>query len=254
LGNTKIIQSLDRALSILELFKLRPKELSVTEISNELQLSKSTAFGLINTLAARGYLHQNPNTQKYSLGMSLLALGEIVHKNQIITEKAKPYLEKLVEMFNETVHLAIGEGESVIYIDKIEGNKTIFINSRIGFKNPMYSTGVGKCLLAYSDREKRNDIISRMQNMIAYTENTITDKRRLAEELDLVKKQGYAVDNEEFEKGLYCLAVPILDKFGQSIAAISVSGPTATMKNYDIHQVVDEMKSTASQITKELKQ
>ncbi len=252
MGNTRTIQSLDRAINILELFRIGPKELSVTEISNELQISKSTVFGLINTLANRGYLHQNPNTQKYSLGLSLLELGGLVQRNNIILEKAKPFLEFLVEECNEIIHLAIEEKGEVIYIDKLEGKKTIYISSRIGSKNPLYCTGVGKCLLAFMKEEKREKILNGFDNLKKYTDKTIVTISELRNELDLIYDRGYSIDNEEFAVGLYCYAVPILNKYNEALASISLSGPTSRIKSLAQNKIIDIMKKIAREISIEL--
>lgn len=249
MGTTRIIQSLDRAINILELFKLSAKELSVTEISNELQISKSTVFGLINTLFNRGYLHQNPNNKKYSLGLSLLELGELVQKNNIIAEKTRPYLEKLVNKYNETVHLAIEEKGEVIYIDKLEGHKTIYIRSRIGSKNPIHCTGVGKCLLAFMNKEKREKILENFNGLKKYTENTIVNQVELQQELESIVQKGYSIDNEEFAVGLYCYAVPILNKYNEAIASISVSGPTPIIKSLKKSEIIIIMKEVAKEIS-----
>ncbi len=253
MGDTRTIQSLDRAINILEIFRINAKELSVTEISNELQINKSTVFGLINTLANRGYLHQNPNNQKYSLGLSLLELGELVQRSNIIADKAKPFLEILVNKFNETVHLAIEEKGEVIYIDKLEGQKTIYISSRIGSQNPIHCTGVGKCLLAFMNVKRREKILEGFSELRKYTENTITNKFDLIKELDSIIQKGYSIDNEEFAVGLYCYSVPILNKYGEAIASISISGPTSSMKNLTKSEVINYIKKIANEISNRLR-
>ena len=252
MGDTRTIQSLDRAINILELFRVNLKELSVTEISNELQINKSTVFGLINTLANRGYLHQNPNNQKYSLGLSLLELGELVQKSNIIADQARPFLQKLVDKYNETIHLAIEEKGEVIYIDKLEGQKTIYISSRIGSQNPMHCTGVGKCLLAFVSAKRREKLLEGFSELRKYTENTITDKNDLIKELDGIVQKGYSIDNEEFAVGLYCYSVPILNKFNEAVASVSISGPTSSIKNLSRSEIIKYMKEIANEISNRL--
>ena len=146
MGKTKNIQSIERAAAILELFENSNIEKSVKEISASLSLSKSTVFGLINTLANLGYLQQNPETLKYSLGAKLLALGSSVSSNNIYKKAANAHLQKLSFMFQETCLLAVEENGFVVYIDKTESSSSISINTKIGTKKELFCTGVGKCL------------------------------------------------------------------------------------------------------------
>lgn len=252
MGKTRVIQSVDKAINILELFKLSSRELSVKEISDELQISKSTAFGLINTLSVRGFLHQNPDNQKYSLGLGLLELGEMVKKNNIIYEKARPHLEKIVNELNVTMHLAIIEKTEVAYIDTLEGKGSIFISSRIGTRNPVYCTGVGKCMLAFMKKDKRDNILNNMGAMEKHTENTIVDMDELLKELGSIAKAGYSFDNEEFVKGIFCYAVPILNKYNEAIAAISILRAMPIAEDSDRKELIDIMKKVAGEISKDL--
>jgi DNA-binding IclR family transcriptional regulator len=252
MGKTRVIQSIDKAINILELFKVSSRELSVKEISDELQISKSTAFGLINTLSMRGFLHQNPDNQKYSLGLALLELGELVQKNNIIYEKSKPHLEKVVNELNVTMHLAIVEKDEVVYIDTLEGKGSIFISSRIGTRNPVYCTGVGKCMLAFMKKDKRDKILENIGKMEKFTENTIVDKGEFLHELDSIARIGYAVDNEEFVTGIFCYAVPILNKFNEAIAAISILRPMPIVKDLERNELVDMMKEVSRNISIDL--
>jgi DNA-binding IclR family transcriptional regulator len=252
MGKTRVIQSIDKAINILELFKLSSRELSVKEISEELQISKSTVFGLINTLSVRGFLHQNPDNQKYSLGLALLELGELVQKNNIIYEKARPHLEKVVNKLNVTMHLAIIEKAEVVYIDTLEGNKSIFISSRIGTRNPIYCTGVGKCMLAFMKKDKRDNILKNMGEMEKHTENTIVNMDEFLQELDSIAKAGYSIDNEEFVTGIFCYAVPILNKYNEAIAAISILRSMPIVKDLERNEFIDIMKNVAREISIDL--
>ena len=245
----RTIQSVARALYILEAFSGQLKELSVTEISKKLELSKSTAFGLINTLAQHGYLEQNVENAKYRLGLKLLKLGNIVQMNNIVCQKARPYLEALVNDFNETVHLAIQRFSMMVYIDKIESDRTIYIHSHIGAENPMYCTGVGKCILAFMADEERKRIYKGYKILESRTPKTLATIESLDQDLALIRGRGYSLDDEEFGLGLFCVAVPVFNQAGQVVAAISLSGPKAHFDDQRVAFIAQKMKAAAAEIS-----
>lgn len=244
----RIIQSVARALNILELFE-GSNDLSVTEIAHRLDLSKSTAFGLINTLAHKGYLEQNPRDSRYSLGLKLLRLGGAVQRHSILVQRAKPFLEKLVQEFSETVHLTIERNGMVVYIEKILGEKAIFMQSAIGAENPMYCTGVGKCLLAYMPEAKRERLLRKMQPMEKRGPNTITDVDELRQELQAIRERGISIDDEEHVPGLMCIAAPIRNHEGEVVAAISISGAKSGISSKLVGRISEKVAWTAQQIS-----
>ncbi|MGE4293078.1 MAG: IclR family transcriptional regulator [Desulfovibrio sp.] len=248
----RIIQSVARALSILELFEGPSIDLSVTEIANKLDLSKSTAFGLINTLAHKGYLEQNPRDSRYSLGLKLLRLGGMVRKHSILCRKARPYLEQLVSEFSETVHLAVEKNGLVVYIEKIRGAKTIFMQSDVGAENPMYCTGVGKCLLAYMPEERRERIIRQMGELERRGPNTITDRDELRKELESIRGKGYCYDDEEYAPGLLCVAAPVESPGAGVVAAVSLSGAKAGIPSRKMEELTARVVEVAGKISAEL--
>lgn len=251
MATTKNIQSLERASAILELLGSGSStELSVKEISDALALNKSTAFGLINTLTNLGYLQQNGENQKYALGMKILSLSNAVRVNNIIIRTVHPYLEALSYRFGETAHSAVEQGDSVIYLDKVEAQSSIYINTQIGTKNYMHCTGVGKCILAYMGEERRSRILSGHLRTITY--NTITNAERMREELERVAAQGYAEDNEEIELGLSCVAVPVFSAPHAVACAISISGLTTRIKSTHHTEMVRALQDTSIQISQTL--
>jgi len=250
LGKTKNIQSLERAFAILELFGETNSLLSVKEISQELKLSKSTVFGLINTLYNLGYLRQDEETLKYNLGPKVLSLGSAVSGNDMIAKTAHGFLQKLSDKFQETCLCVIEEKGSVVYIDKTESTSSIAIKTRIGTKKELYCTGVGKVYLAYMPDEKKAALISAV--LEKKTDNTITDREQLLSELSKIRKQGYAFDNEEYETGICCIAVPVFDKNENVISAISLTGPVFRIRKLDMNVLVADLKSAAENISKDL--
>lgn len=250
-AKSNFIQSVDRALQILEVFSEKRKELGVTEIANILDIHKSTVFGLLATLENRGYLEQNPESGKYRLGLKLFELGNLVQAGMDLRETAAPIISRLVEEYGETVHLVICEKGEVVYIDKKESDDSAFrILSYVGRRLPMYCTGVGKCLLAYLPEETVNLVLEK--ELVPFTPNTITDPEKLRAELQEIKSKGYAFDFEEIEMGLRCVAAPIKNHKGEVIAAISLSGPSIRMDDKRMQELVVPVKESALEISRKL--
>jgi DNA-binding IclR family transcriptional regulator len=184
----------------------------------------STVHRILDTLKYGGYVEQNPNNQKYQLGLKLIELG-MAKINQIdLVKEAGPFLKELAKNCNETVHLAILEDINVLYLAKEESSQTIRMISYVGKRAPLHCTGLGKVLLANLPLQDRDKIIDRIE-LSRLTKNTITDKIKLCEELDMIKEKGFALDEEENENDVRCIAAPIRDYKGKVIAAISVSSP-----------------------------
>lgn len=250
-SDAKLIQSVDRALQILDVFSLREKELGVTEIAHRLDLHKSTAFGLLTTLEYWGCIEQNRQTGKYRLGLKLLELGDRVKEGLDLRVLALPFLQELVEHYRETVHLVVHDRGEVVYIEKVEGPTAIRMYSQVGKRAPMHSTGVGKIMLAYRSMQEVDALIEE-KGLSSFTPNTITDPEILREELVKIKKNGYCFDNEEIEVGLRCVAAPIMDSQQEVVAAISLSGPSMRMTDEQMNELIIPVKETALKISQSL--
>ncbi len=247
-SDAKLIQSVDRALQILDVFSLKEKELGVTEIAHRLDLHKSTAFGLLTTLEYWGCIEQNRQTGKYRLGLKLLELGDRVKEGLDLRVLALPFLQELVERYRETVHLVVHDRGEVVYIEKVEGPTAIRMYSQVGKRAPMHSTGVGKVILAYRPLQEVDALIEE-KGLSSYTPNTITDPEVLREELIKIRKNGYCFDNEEIEVGLRCVAAPIMDSQQEVVAAISLSGPSMRMTDEQMKELIIPVKETALKIS-----
>ncbi|MFA5575930.1 MAG: IclR family transcriptional regulator [Tissierellaceae bacterium] len=244
------VQAIDRAIRILKLFSEERKELKLTEISEELDLNKSTVHGIISTLRYHRLIDQDEETQKYRLGLYLMELGERVANSMDIIQISHPIIDELCTTMEETVHLAALEGKEVVYIDKKESNQSIRIISAIGARNPAYCTGVGKAMLAFKDVDEIYESLP--DELVQLTPNTITDKEELLRELEEIRLQGYALDNEENSAGLTCVAAPIFDSTGKAVYAISVSGPTMRMNYKQIEKAREIVMESTKKISKEL--
>ena len=218
------IKVLDKSLFILETLLQHSSSMSIMEISKKLKIYPSTIHRVLNTLKYRGYVEQNPVNQKYRLGLKLVELGMARYHQIDLVKEAHPFLKELVNQCNETVHLGILDQEEVLYIAKEDCPCTIRMVSQVGRRAFLHSTALGKILLAYLPEKEREEIIAH-KNFSCFTEHTITEKKELEKELEQVKKQGFALDREENEKDVYCIAAPIKNYQGEVIAAISISSP-----------------------------
>jgi len=245
------IQSVDRALQILDCFTGPVSELGITELAIEMGLGKSTIYGLVNTLLMAGYLEQNPDNKRYHLGLKLFEMGGIVQRRMDIREIAKPYLKELSAKFHMTVHMGIYRDGKVVYIDKMDAPDTRIIYSQVGKRAPMYCTGIGKAVFANMEKSEI-DYLLKVQKREALTQNTLTEPEQILEELKQIKIQGYAVDNEEVELGLRCVAVPIYNHLKKPIAAISISSSIAIMKDDKIREISQDIKKVTLEISKRL--
>ena len=171
----KIIQSIDRALQVLELFSLEKPEWGITEISKALNIYKSNVHNVLTTLAEKGFVIKDSKTDKYKLGIKFFEMGSIVIKNMDLRKIAHPYMEKLLKEFNETVHLGILVEGEILSIEQEESGQSLSPRIFIGKKAPLHCTGVGKAIMAYLPKDKFAFTIKEM-GLIGYTENTISNE------------------------------------------------------------------------------
>jgi DNA-binding IclR family transcriptional regulator len=221
----KQIQSLARAIQIIEFIARNHNSASLTQISQNVGLSKSTVHGLISTLEDFNYVYQDQVTGFYQLGLKLFEMGQVVYSSMDLRAVAYPFLVELSQKYQETVHLALLSGAEVVYIEKVDSSRSVRIISEIGGRNPTYCTGVGKVLLAGLPADEVEKIV-KTTGMKKYTQNTIDNLDQLKACLAEISQQGYAYDLEEIEMGLRCVAAPIKNHLGTIIAGISLSGPT----------------------------
>jgi DNA-binding IclR family transcriptional regulator len=246
------VQSLERALTLLNKLSEYPDGIQISRLAEQVGLTKSTVHRLLATLTNMNYTIKDEETDKYKIGLQVLFLSRNLINNINVVTIAKPFLEKLCQEVNETIHLCIEDRGEVIYIDKIESNQTIRMYSRIGSRAPIYCTAVGKVLLSGMDKDKKNETISKMK-FIPKTPTTITSKEEFLEEIEKVDSQGYALDNSENEASLMCIAFPIFDHNGKIIASFSVSGPNNRVTPELIETtLIGKMKQCSIEISRNL--
>ena len=249
-GGQPQIQSIVRAVAILQCFA-GGKERGLTEVSKMVGLHKSTTSGLINTLKNVGFLEQDQRTGKLRLGLELFSLA--VNARRDLAQICEPYLNNLLEMTRETVNLAVldsGRSE-IVYIAKKETTQSVRISTSIGKRLPIYCTAIGKAIMSQMSVQQTDKLIENLE-FVPFTDRTLPDKHTLRIELDAIRSVGFACDDEEFEPGLVCIAVPLLNSFSEPIGAISVSGPVMRMDAETKRRIASMLCAEAAKICKEI--
>lgn len=248
---TEKVQSVERALSILEVLSDYNDGLGITEIGEGTGLHKSTVHRLLGTLIYKGYVIQDNINNKYKLTMKIFELGNKKIKDADILKASTPYTKELMEKVNEVVHLVIRDGVDIVYIDKVEADNTIRMASTIGRRTPLYCTSVGKSMMAFME-DKEVDNIWNNTSILKLTEKTIIDLNELKKELKKVRELGYAEDDEENEIGVRCVGAPVFNHRGEVEGAISISGPTIRVTKDKVEEYGKEVRRIANLISKEL--
>lgn len=243
------VQSVSRALDILNDFETE-EELGVSELAARMGLSKSSVYGLVNTLTAYGYLQQTAS-KRYRLGIRLFELGNIMHQRIDQRAEAKLLCAQLSEKLETTVHLAMHSAGDVIYIDKVNDPRSIISYSQIGKRAPMYCTAVGKAIMAHLPESYREQFVY-SREMHAPAEAAPITREALEQELAAVRCQGYALDREELEKGICCIAAPVFNAAQEPQMAISASFLTGRFLTMDIEETARSVMYFADQISRKL--
>jgi IclR family transcriptional regulator, KDG regulon repressor len=218
------VESVDRALQILDSIADQGGPIGVTAISNKVGLHPTTVFRLLDTLVRRGHLQRSPSNGHVALGLKCVELGACFLKGLELRHVALPFLRGLDKRTGEAVHLTICDGEAAVYIEKLESPKTLSVQSRVGYCVPLYCTAVGKIFLAFMEGEFRRNALAHMK-LLRCTANTHRSKPSLLADLKQIRRLGYALDRGEYEDGVHCLAAPIWNHNNQLLAAVSLTLP-----------------------------
>lgn len=245
------VKSVDRACLLIEKVSDYPGGIGITDLATEVGMYKSTVHRLLTTLMKRGYIEQEASTGKYKLGYTLLDMGMKLLSSIDWRREALPYLQRLAVESHEVVHLAILDQGEIVYVEKVESENTIRMYSRVGKHVPVHATGLGKVILAFLPVSKAVSIVDRY-GLPALTEHTITDRSKFLKSLDEIREKGFAVDIEENQLGISCVAAPIWDNDQRVVAACSVSGPSLRMTPKRIQELVPFVVGTGQQISERL--
>lgn len=244
------LSSVANAIRLVKAFTDDEYEIGISSLARRLGLGKSTVHRLASTLIAADFLEKNPDTGEYRLGLALFELGALVRRKMDVANEARPFLKTLMEKTGETVHLAVLDHASVLYINTIASRQAIRMSSTVGARVPSHSSSEGKALLAFRPAEVVEDVIAR--GLAACTRKTIVKPPALRSELAAVRQRGYALDDEETEEGLRSVAAPIRAHGGSVVAAISIAGPTQRVSKKILQGYAPDVVAAAAAISQRL--
>ena len=240
------VQVLDRAINILEFIGSQSSgEAALPELSAAMKLHKTTTHRIAHVLESRGLLRRGLDSNRYRLGLHLYDLGCQALDHVNIRDEARPLMTRVAYEVGETVHLALLDRTEVLYIDRVEAQRSLTMGSKLGARNPVYCTALGKAILAYSPEVEVDHSLAGLR-MEARTRNTITNVLFLKRELERIRDRGYAIDDEEIEEGIRCIAAPVLNAGARAVAAMSVSGPSSRITP-DRYQLIGKTMMKAAQ-------
>lgn len=243
--------AVERALNILEAAAHRRDGLTNSEISRKLAIPKSSASYILRTLERRGYLRRDPESGRYRLGLKILSLGGDAQANLDIADVALPFMRALEEKIHMTVHLAVLDQGEAVYIEKVEAPGFFKVNTWVGRRMFLHSTSVGKCLLAWLPKHEVEALVKH-EGLKKRTPKTITTMSKLLADLEQVKLQGYAMDDEENSLGARCLGAPVFDVTGNVVAALGASGTLTQVDEVNLPRIAEAVKEAARRISRQL--
>ena len=242
-------QSTEKAFAVLELLSEAQGPMRLRDISTALGLNSSTALRFVNALQNCGYAAQDPDTQRYYLTFKICRVANQMRSHTELLPIVRPFMEALFQEIHEALCLAVEQNMCMLYLDvRMRQNQRLMNMQQVGNSSPLHSTGIGKLLLLNYSEEQLDQMIAR-KGLTRYTEHTITTKAALLAELDKVRRQGYALDDEENEVGSRCMACPIRDYSGDIVAGISITGPNTRLTDEQVLHYLPVLSATAAQIS-----
>jgi len=248
-AESQSVRAVERALEILLLFSLEQQELSITEIARSVGLSKSTVHRLLTALQTKGFVQQNPENQKYSLGMVLLHLGHVVSEQLDIRRLARPLMRQLERETGETVNLNVNRDGYRVCIEKVESHHDVRHFVEIGKRLPIYCGASGKVLMAYMEPDEVEEIVRRT-GLSPYTSRTIADPAALRQELEAIRRRGYATSTSERVEGASSVSAPVRDSTGKVVASLTISGPSFRFTPEKVLDFIDKVRAAAAELSR----
>jgi DNA-binding IclR family transcriptional regulator len=249
-GSERRLSSVAKAIELLKAFSEDEVEFGISALAKRLGVAKSTAHRLAATLVGEGLLEQDRASGKYRLGIALFRLGTLVRRRMNVSEVARPFLFSLREKTNETVHLAILDGMDIMYVYFLESTQAIRMRSDLGLRKPAHCTAEGQAILAFRPPEVVQAVIR--AGLHARTPQTVTDPDRFVKALDTARQKGCAVEDEESEMGMRCIAAPVRNDAGEVVAAVGVAGPVSRLSKKALTGFMPHVIATAEDISARL--
>ncbi|MCI8506290.1 MAG: IclR family transcriptional regulator [Lachnospiraceae bacterium] len=240
------ILSVEKAVNILNLFKSHEK-LTLNEISKLMEIPKTTAFSLIATLENMDMLTFDCVTGRYTLGINIVELFNSINSNRNIRDEARKELRKLSDQYQKNTHITMLSGRHIIYVESIVPAGAMAVTTVVGAKAPANCTSSGKAFLAYTSQEELNKVLS--EPLEGLTLNSILDTAVLRKELDGIRKDGYAVDNEESILGVKGVGTVVVDQWGKPVLGISIAGLASYITPSEIEIFSQKLKEIAKYLS-----
>jgi len=241
------LSSVATAIELLKAFSEDEVEIGISTLAKRLGVAKSTTHRLAATLVSEGLLEQDRASGKYRLGIALFRLGTMVRRRMNVSEEARPHLFSLRQKTNETVHLAILDGTDIMYVYFLESTQAIRMRSDLGLRKPAYCTAEGQAILAFLSPDVVRAVIA--EGLHPRTPQTITNPEKLLRALDAVRQKGCAIEDEESEIGMRCIAAPIRNDAGEVVAAVGVAGPVSRLSKKALTAFMPHVIETAEAIS-----
>jgi DNA-binding IclR family transcriptional regulator len=245
------MKSLHKVLDIIEAVA-EAGTMGIRELSSVTGFPPPTIHRITSTLVSRHYLKQDPLSKRLSLSLQFLHLGTKVQQQFNLTAIARPHLERLMSETRESVNLAVQDGDHVAYLDHVQSDHSMLqLFTKPGARVPLYCTGVGKMFMSRWTPSAVDEYLNRTP-LVKHTPHTITNNAKLKVELARIQTQGYALDNEEMEQGVRCVAALLVDHHGNPVAAISISGAAMRITPKDIKSFAKSLKACSRAISEEM--
>lgn len=244
------LSSVTTAIRLLKAFSEDEVDIGISDLARRLSVAKSTAHRLAVTLVAEGMLEQDTSNGKYRLGVALFRLGALVRRRMEVSNEARPFLYDLREKINESVHLAILDGTEIMYVYNLESTHAIRMRSDLGVRKPAHCTAEGQAILAFQPQAVIDEVIA--AGLTARTPNTITTADKFLRALALVRQRGCAIEDEESELGMVCIAAPIRDDAGDVVAAVGIAGPVTRLSKRSVAAIVPHAIAAADLVSTRL--
>jgi len=247
----QLLSSVKKALEVLNFFTVEKFELSLAEISQRMGMHRSSVYRILKTLEAADFLRWDSDRGRYSLSLKILELANRVLGRYDLRTTAGPFMEELATRTGEIIHLSILDGREIVYLEKKGGGQVLTVATKVGGRHPAYASAMGKLLLAFLP-EKQLQVVLEETELIPLTSCTITDAAQLLRKLEKIRRQGYALDNEEAFPGIRCIAAPIRKRSGEVVAAISATVPAQRLGSDRVPELVKLIRETATLISEKV--
>lgn len=244
------VRVVNRVFDILEVLAASSSPMGLSEIAKVTGMSKSTVHRLLTSMCARQYVEKDSDSL-YSIGYKLIETVSLhINHLELLTE-AKPFLSEIMRDLGLTAHLGILDGCDVVYMEKMDVYPNTRLYTQVGYRSPAFCSSIGKCLLACLSGDELDEALY-LCDFKRYTPNTITDVREFKRYLKVIRRQGWAMDNEEYQTGHRCVGAPVFDYRGSPVAAISASGSIAQLSDDKLELVIQEVKQAASSLSQRM--